>query len=125
MSPLTSPEKTLSPACWRLLLLAACMLVFAFALHAKVSVYRQGSHIDTSTSSKLWLDGDRHVSQPISRSLTVVWTSLLICIYKQSEGRYDAVYRMPAPLQLSRLYLYRFLRPPPLRQSPNRSLILS
>src|SRR5271157_464342 len=116
MPPLTSPAKTLSPACWRLLLVAACVLVFAFALHAKVSVYQQGSHIDTSTSSKLWLDGERQVSQPISQSLTVFRTSLLICLlYKQSERRYDAVYRTPAPVQLSQLYLHRFLRPPPLR----------
>ena len=116
MSPLTSPEKTLSPVGWRLLLLAACMLVFAFALHAKVSVYQQGSHIDTSTSSKLWLDGERQVSRPISQSLTVFCTFLLIyLLYKQSEGRYDAVYRAPVPVQLSQLYLHRFLRPPPLR----------
>jgi hypothetical protein len=117
MPPLTSPEKTLSPACWRLLLLAACVLVFAFALHAKVSVYQQGGHVDTSTSSKLWLDGDRQVSQPICQSLTVVWLAsvLIYLLYKQSERRYDAVYRTPARVQLSQLYLHRFLRPPPLR----------
>src|SRR5271165_2762265 len=116
MSPLTLPEKALSPACWRLLLVAACVLVFAFALHAKVSVYQQGNHIDTSTSSKLWLDGERQVSRPISQSLTVFCTFLLIYfLYKRSEGRYDAVYRTPAPVQLSQLYLHRFLRPPPLR----------
>ena len=111
------PEKTLSPVGWRLLLLAACVLVFAFALHAKVSVYQQGSHIDTSTSSKLWLDGQRQVAQPISESLAVFWLAsfLIYLFYKQSEGRHDAVYRAPAPVQLTQLYLHRFLRPPPLR----------
>jgi hypothetical protein len=92
------------------------MLVFAFALHAKVSVYQQGNHIDTSTSSKLWLDGERQVSRPISQSLTVFCTFLLIyLLYKRSEGRYDAVYHASVPVQLSQLYLHRFLRPPPLR----------
>ena len=87
MPCLIAPDKFFGPACWRLLLLVACVLVFAFALHAKVSVYQQGGHIDTSTSSKLWLDGDRQVSQPISQSLTVLWlASLLIYfLHKQSE----------------------------------------
>ena len=116
MSPLTSPEKTLGPAYWRLLLLGACMLVFAFALHAKVSVYQRGNHIDTSTSSKLWLDGQRQVLRPISQSLTAFFSFFLIYfLYKRSKGRYDAVYRAPVPVQLSQLYLHRFLRPPPLR----------
>jgi hypothetical protein len=117
MPSLTAPDKFFSPSCWRLLMLAACVLVFAFALHAKVSVYQQGGHVDTSTSSKLWLDGDRQVSQPISQSLTVFWLAsvLIYLLYKQSERRYDAVYRTPAPVQLSQLYLHRFLRPPPHR----------
>src|SRR5271165_5124513 len=107
MPPLTSPEKTLSPACWRLLLLAACVLVFAVALHAKVSVYQQGNRVDTSTSSKLWLGGGRQVSQPISHSVTAFWIFLLIyLLYKQSEGRSDAVYRAPVAVQLSQLYLH-------------------
>ena len=119
MSPLILPEKTLRPVCWRLLLLAACVLVFAFALHAKVSVYQQGSHIDTSTSSKLWLDGERQVSRPISQNLAVFCTFLLVhFLYKRPEGRFDAVYRAPVPVQLSQLYLHRFLRPPtPRRQA--------
>lgn len=116
MSPLTLPEKTLRPVCWRLLLLAACVLVFAFALHAKVSVYQQGSHIDTSTSLKLWLAGERQLSQPVSQGLTVFWTAVLIwLLYKQSDVRHATSYRTPAPIQLSQRYLHRFLRPPPLR----------
>jgi|GEM_PF-2753236 len=117
MPPLTSPEKTLSPACWRLLLLAACVLVFAFALHAKVSVYQQGDHVDTSTSSKLWLDGDRQGSHPISQSFTVLWLSSLLIyfLHKHSERFCDSICRTPAPALLSQLYLHRFLRPPPLR----------
>src|ERR1017187_2092069 len=72
LSSLTLPEKMLSPVGWRHLLLAACVLVFAFALHAKVSVYQQGTHIDTSTSSNLWRTGGRQprrsVDQPRSPS---------------------------------------------------------
>jgi len=116
MSPLTPPAKTVSLASWRFLLVAACVLVFAFALHAKVAVYQQGSHIDTFISSKLWLDGERQVSQPICQSLTVFWTSLPdYLLYNQSEGRHDTIYRTPVPNQLWQLYLHRFLRPPPLR----------
>lgn len=116
MSPLTLPEKTLSPVGWRFLLVAACMLVFAFSLHAKVSVYRQGTHTYTSTSSKLWLEGERQVSRPIPQGLTVFCTFLLTySLYKRSEWRYDVVYSPPVSVQVSQLYLHRFLRPPPFR----------
>ncbi len=103
-------------ACWRFLLLACCVLVFLFALHAKVSVYQQ-NHIDTSTSSKLWLSGEKHEPPPLSTGVTLSWfaAALVFFLHSQSERRYDAVCRAPAPASPSQLYLHRFLRPPPVQ----------
>lgn len=106
---------SLQIACWRFLLLACCVLVFLFALHAKVSVYQQNNHVDTSTSSKLWLSGERHEPQPASASVTVFWFAAVIVFFfgVHSERGYDAFCRTPVPAALSLLYLRRFLRPPP------------
>jgi hypothetical protein len=102
-------------ACWRFLLLACCVLVFLFALHAKVSVYQQSNHVDTSTSSKLWLSGERHDLLPASASVTLFWFAavLVFLLCRQSERRYDSVCRAPAPASPNQMYLHRFLRPPP------------
>ena len=103
-------------ACWRFLLLACCLLVFLFTLHAKVSVYQQ-NHVDTSTSSKLWVSGERHEPQPVSTSVVIFWFAavLVFLLYQESEHLYDAVGRAPAQESRSQLYLRRFLRPPPVR----------
>ena len=78
----------LQMACWRFLLLACCVLVFLFALHAKVSVYQQ-QHVDTSTSSKLWVSCERHELQPAPTSVTLFWFTavLVFLLYCQSEPR--------------------------------------
>ena len=68
MRPLTAPEKPLSPACLRFLPLVACVLVFAFAAHAKVSVYHQSTQPQTSTSAKLWLSAEKTTGQPLAAS---------------------------------------------------------
>jgi hypothetical protein len=117
MPPLTSPEKPLSPACWRFLLVLACVLVFAFALHAKVSVYDQSTQPQTSTSAKLWLNGERTTIQPHSPSISVLWfATLLVWLFSEyPEMRLAAVVRTPGTVRARQLYLHRFLRPPPVR----------
>jgi hypothetical protein len=116
MPPLTSPDEPLSPTCWRLLLLAACVLVFAFALHAKVAVYDQSPQPQTSTSAKLWLNPQK-APEPISLSIPVLWfTALLINLFSEPrEARYEVANRTSVRSQADRLCLYRFLRPPPVR----------
>jgi hypothetical protein len=100
---------------WRLLLLASCVLVFSFAFHAKVSVYQHPTHVDGSTSSKLWLNGEK--PQAISSSLPAIWLFAFLAslVFRQVQTAYESAYRAPAPVYVGRLYLQRFLRPPPRR----------
>ena len=45
---------------WRTLAVLVCALVFFFALHAKTSIYNgSGVNVTPSTSSKLWLGGQK------------------------------------------------------------------
>jgi hypothetical protein len=115
MPPLTSPEKTLSPAL-RLLLLAVCVLIFAFTLHAKVAVYNQSSQPQTSTSAKLWLNGEKTTIQPISPGIGVLWFATLVVwlFCQRPEMRPAVVDSTPAMLRARQFFLYRFLRPPPI-----------
>ena len=117
MPPLTDPDKPFSPTCWRLLLLAACVLVFVFALNAKVAVYHQSSEPQTSTSAKLWLNGEKMVIQPsFSNYLVLCFAALMFSLLpRPREARYEVAYRTSVPGQATRFYLHRFLRPPPVR----------
>jgi hypothetical protein len=117
MPPLTSPDKPLSPACWRLLLLTACVLVFTFALHAKVVVYHQSTQPQTSTSTKLWVSVEKMASQPPSVSGSALWLAAFIVwlLSPRPELRLAVVDRTPGIVRARQLYLHRFLRPPPVR----------
>jgi TRAP-type C4-dicarboxylate transport system permease small subunit len=116
MPPLTAPDKPLSPLCWRFLLVVACVLVFAFALHAKVAVYHQSPQPQTATSAKLWLNGEK-AGLPLPSGLPVLWFAAMavILLCRQGQSRYEAVSRTLVPAQASQHYLHRFLRPPPVR----------
>jgi hypothetical protein len=98
------------------MLLAACVLVFAFALHAKVAVYDQSPQPETSTSAKLWLNPQR-APDPFSLTFPVPWFAALLfnLLFRPRETRYEVAYRTLVPSQAKRLYLHRFLRPPPVR----------
>jgi len=117
MPPLMPPDRPMNPMCWRTLLLVACVLVFAFALHAKVAVYGNASQPHASTSSKLWLSGEKLQQQPVAPVTTVFWLAVfLVSIYRfdrQPALRYQAICESVPPAQGSQLYLHRFLRPPP------------
>jgi hypothetical protein len=117
MPPFTSPDKPLSPSCWRLLLLTACVLVFAFALHAKVAVYHQSTQPQTSTSAKLWVNLQKLASQPPSVRGSALWLAAFIVwlFSPRPELRLAVVDRTPAIVRARQLYLHRFLRPPPVR----------
>ena len=117
MRPLTSPDRPLNPVFWRLLLLLACVLVFSFALHAKVAAYDHGSQPQTSTSSKLWLTG-LGTELPFTTSLlSLFWlaTFLTGLISWRFEERYHALCGTVARELRRQQYLHRFLRPPPQR----------
>ena len=117
MPPLTSPDRPLNPVFWRMLLLLACVLVFSFALHAKVAAYDHGSQPQPSTSSKLWLTGLRTELPSTTSLIWLFWlaTSLASLISWRFEERYHALCGTVARESRRQQYLHRFLRPPPLR----------
>lgn len=117
MPPLTSPDRHWSPASWRILLLMACVLVFAYALHAKVAVYHQSSQPQTSTSEKLWLNVEKMNPQPIAPGVVVLWfAAFVVCLFREHiASRHEDVYGVPALARARQYYLHRFLRPPPAR----------
>lgn len=116
MPPLTTPDEPLSPTCWRLMLLAACVLVFAFALHAKLAVYQQPSQPQTSTCAKLWLNGEKTVTETSLSGFFVLCFAAVVfsLLPRPRERRYEAASCTSVPVQASRRYLHRFLRPPPI-----------
>ncbi len=110
----------MNPMCWRALLLAACVLVFAFALHAKVAVYGNATQPRASTASKLWLSGGKLQEQtPVAPATAVFWlAAFLTYIYaidRRPVHRYQAAREHVPPSRRSQLYLHHFLRPPPSR----------
>ena len=117
MPPLTSPDRPLNPVFWRMLLLLACVLVFSFALHAKMAVYDHGSQPQPSTSSKLWLTGLRTELPSATSLISLFWlaTFLTSLISRRFEERYHALCGTVTRESRRRQYLHRFLRPPPLR----------
>ena len=110
-------NKTWISAGWRLLLLACCGLVFLFALHAKVSIYHPGDHVNSANASKLWVNVQKSDPVAIPPSFTFLWFAAFLAyvLCQLCELRWDGGYRVPAPAQLTQLYLHRFLRPPPVR----------
>jgi hypothetical protein len=107
----------LSPACWRLLLLLACVLVFAFAMHAKVAVYHQSSQPQTSTSDKLWMNAPKMTGRPLVLGASLLWfATLVVWLFSpQTRVRFVVVDVIPGVFRAPQLYLRRFLRPPPAR----------
>lgn len=109
-------ERLDSPT-WRLLLVLSCVLVFSFAFHAKIAAYYHPGHLDTSTSSKLWLNADKAQPRtPMSDGVAlwfIAWCALLACA--SSLYRYQEHRRRPVPSPLNQLNLRHYLRPPPRR----------
>ena len=115
MPPLTTPDRPLNPWVWRVMLLLACVLVFSFALHAKLGVYETGSRPETSTSSKLWTDGAKWHPVSAVPSATLIWLAVFLSslLCAEQVRRYVAAPGVIAREQRNRQYLHRFLRPPP------------
>ncbi len=115
MQAVTSPREILCPIGWRLLLPAICVLVFVFALHAKLAVYHQSSQPQTSTSDKLWLNGEKATVPPIFPGIGGMWSAaLVVWLFPQSpEMRPAVIDRAPAVIRAQQVFLYRFLHSPP------------
>jgi hypothetical protein len=121
MSSLARPDKPLNSALWRFLLVAACVLVFSFAVHAKVAVYGQ-SQPQPSTSSKLWANGVKFETPVTNSTPSVLWIAIFLA-YLMCESQSSRHYVSSVVVREQRLdhYLDRFLRPPP----PNSALPLA
>ena len=109
-------DKTSNSRTWRWLLLLACALVFLFALHAKVGVYDHARTpaVHTSTSARLWLNGEKlqqHSGVPV---LPLLWFSILTLdplSYRTPRAGFPVLVAIPINLGLQDLH--RSLRPPP------------
>jgi hypothetical protein len=112
---LKAARKRLDSPTWRFLLVLSCVLVFSFAFHAKIAAYYHPGHLDTSTSSKLWLNGGEvQPRTPLSDGAAlwfITWVALLVG--SSSFYRYQEHRRQPVPWPLNQLDLRRYLRPPP------------
>lgn len=117
MPPLTPPDRPLNPWVWRVMLLLACVLVFSFALHAKLGVYATGAQPDPSTASKLWMSDATWHMNTAAPTAPLIWLAVLLSalLWTRQVRRCVAVPIVSVREQRRRQYLHRFLRPPPAR----------
>src|SRR5271166_3976921 len=100
------------------LLFMLCALVFLFALRAKTSVYNGGAPVKVtpSTASKLWLSGQKMEVRSVDSGNGVLFWMAVLCLFQMflyRERGFQSALITPPPTDLSRRYLHRFLRPPP------------
>ncbi len=103
---------------WPLLLLAMCVLVFLFAFHAKTALYNGSQPVKAtpSTSSKLWLNGQKMEVPPMVMSVILPFCVALLFVYQlvlRPEVLKSALEDSPSPRRLRLWERHRFLRPPP------------
>jgi hypothetical protein len=102
---------------WRAALVTLCALVFLFAWHAKLAVYR-GNHVKATaaTSSKLWLDGQKLVLPSIqSHSGVALWAALSsLPLLARNDFRVHNSLLPPSAVNLTQHHLPCFFRPPPI-----------
>lgn len=112
---LQAARKHLDSPYGRLLLLLSCILLFYFAFHAKTAVYHNPSHLDGSTSSKLWLNGGKLESDVAVFDSLVLWALALLLLLPSisSKQAYPLLRVAPVTVRSKKQYLARFLRPPP------------
>ena len=111
---LKAARERLDSPLWRFLLVLSCVLVFAFAFHAKVAIYHPG-HIDGSTASKMWPAGGKLESGQAGPELMVFYLfALFLFVLCVPTQRRLAAMRRSIALPVSRqFYSQRFQRPPP------------
>jgi len=105
------------PAIRRLLLLAACLVVFFFAFHAKVEAYDHGlgAKPTPATASKLWVDGQKAEVPSFTLTLIVLWFAVILLrkVDLRRAPRIVNPFRKPALVRVSVLDAHSFRRPPP------------
>jgi hypothetical protein len=105
---------------WRTLAVLVCALVFFFALHAKTSVYNgSGVNVTPSTSSKLWLGGQKIQTHSLESNTGLLFWMAVLCLLillVRRERLECSTPLVPAHSNLPLRYLHRFLRPPPVQK---------
>ena len=105
---------------WRTLAVLVCALVFFFALHAKTSVYNgSGVNVTPSTSSKLWLGGQKTPTHSLESNTGLLFWMAVLCsfiLFVQRERLERTSPLVAAHSNLPIRYLHRFLRPPPVQK---------
>jgi hypothetical protein len=105
-----------------LLIVLAAAVVFLFALQAKTGVYGNGhgTGVTSSTSAKMWLNGQRaEVELTAPSGSLLIWFAILfihyLYLHLHRQFAVQTLFRTPAPVRLSLLHWRRCLRPPPVR----------
>ncbi len=103
-----------------LLIALAVVVVFLFALHAKTAVYGSstGVKVTSSTSAKLWLNGQKAEVEPTVQAGTLLtWFATLFIhfLYLHRKFSVQTLSDAPAPVRLRLLNWHHCLRPPPVR----------
>jgi len=100
-----------------LLLLAASLVVFFFAFHAKVGANDRalGAKPTAATASKMWVDRQKTEVPSVASSLIVLWLTVVL-LYNLHLCRVPRIvkpFRKPALVRVSLLDAHSFRRPPP------------
>ena len=104
---------------WKIVVLAVCLCVFLFGLHAKLAQYQAPSPSVTNVvSAKLW-QGDSRMelfATPVAVGFLFIAFLLQLFPVETENSVPLPLWATPAPVRLSTLaHLRRFFRPPPAR----------
>lgn len=99
----------------KLLLIALSLFVFLLALDAKLSLYEQPAQVNTTNSSKLWLNGQKMEAQtPPVLVLAVLSVTFVLLRPRFHHSPWPSrQLRAPRPSVVPSFEFHRFLRPPP------------
>lgn len=104
---------------WKIVIMAVCLCIFLFGLHAKLAQYQASSPPVTAvTSAKLWQGDSRMELLTTSVVVGFLFAAFLLQLF---EIETDTSVPLPlwatrAPVRLSTLsHIRRFFRPPPAR----------
>lgn len=103
---------------WKIVVMAVCLCVFLFGLHAKLAQYQASSpQVTAVTSAKLW-QGDSRMELLTAPVVGFLFAAFLLQLFEIETDTSIALplWATPAPVRLSTLaHIRRFFRPPPAR----------
>src|SRR6185437_2643576 len=99
----------------KILLVALSLFVFLLARDAKLSLYEQPAHANSTNTSKLWLNGQKMEAQtPPVLILAVLSVTFVLLRPRFHQSHWPTTqFRLRRPSAVAAFELHRFLRPPP------------